>query len=204
VDYYDDFKSERFRNAQAIGRYADALFRGECKKRGLNPETATLAAIAAEPIPTAGTMTEDDILNLWSGGLSRPEIIALGCNYCDFLNAIRKARAVGDPRAYYRFGRSRLPWKIQEPKDTRPKRSVPKAPQMSADAFSPQAAARRQSMEKKPPHPPAASSVGPAFVGKVVDDLVAVLPQIDEAKRQLDRRFVPKSDILRAEVVNKD
>ena len=40
-------------------------------------------------------------------------------------------------------------------------------------------------------------NVGPFFVGKIVDGIVAVMPQIDEAKRQLDKRFYPRSDVLR-------
>ena len=61
--------------------------------------------------------------------------------------------------------------------------------------------------QNKPPFTPGPKrtpgDMGPTFVGRLVDDLVAVLPQIDEAKRELDKRFVPNSDILRTEV-NKD
>lgn len=174
--YYDDFKSERFRNAVAIGNYADNLFRDECKKRGLDPHTATLAKISSISAPKRGSMSEDDILNLWYQGLTRPEIVALGCNFEDFKQTIRRARDRGDSRAYYREGKSRLPWTIGNP---------PKEP----------------AMEKKPPFTPrpkrTTGDVGPTFVGRLVDGLVAVLPQIDEAKRQLDRKFYARSDVLR-------
>ena len=181
--YYDDFKSERFRNAVAIGRYADNLFREECRKRGLDPHTATLAKLSAIPAPKRGSMSEDDILNLWYQGLTRPEIVALGCNFEDFKQVMRRARDRGDSRAYYREGKSRLPWTISKP-------------------------AERHPMEKnKPPFTPrpkrTTGDVGSAFVGKAVDDLVSIFAQIDQVKRELDKRFVPKSDILRTEV-NKD
>ena len=175
--YYDDFKSERFRNAVAIGNYADNLFREECRKRGLDPHTATLAKLSAIPAPKRGNMSEDDILNLWYQGLTRPEIVALGCNFEDFKQVMRRARGRGDSRAYYREGKSRLPWTIGNP---------PKEP----------------SMEKnKPPFTPrpkrTTGDVGPTFVGKAVNDLVSVFTQIDEAKRQLDRKFYARSDVLR-------
>lgn len=212
--YHDEFKSDRFKSAVAIGRYADGLFREECRKRGLDPETATLASIAAQtPTPMRVTMLDDDILNLWHEGLSRPEIMALGCSYNEFQTAIKRARAKGDPRAYYRQGRTRLPWRIDttEPAKARAKlhRMVSSDTQRPADEPPISNAAKEPHMKKDKPTDhrrnfPAPSSVGPTFVGPFVDGLADTFAQIDVAKRELDKRFVPNSDILRAEVANKD
>ena len=167
---------------------------------GFDPATATLANLASEtPVPMRVTMLDDDILNLWQQGLSRPEIMALGCSYNEFQTALKRARSVGDPRAYYRQGKSRLPWAVdltakakQKAQEHRIVSNPPKEPPME---------------KNKPPFTPrpkrTTGDVGPTFVGKAVDDLVGIFAQIDEAKRELDKRFVPNSDILRTEV-NKD
>ncbi len=194
MSYHDEFKSDRFKSAVAIGRYADRLFREECRKRGLDPATATLANLASEtPVPMRVTMLDDDILNLWQEGLSRPEIMALGCSYNEFQGAIKRARSVGDLRAYYRQGKSRLPWQVN---------LTARAKQKAQEHRIISNEQELRKMDKRPSKP-RSPSVGPSFVGKAVDDLVVIFAQIDEAKRELDKRFVPNSDILRTEV-NKD
>ena len=211
--YYDDFKDPRFQSAASIGRHADMIFRMECLKRGLDPDQAILApldAMIGSPSPELIRMTTDDILNLWYDGLTRPEIMALGASFGEFQWAMQKARAVGDQRAYYRHGnKSRLPWQIgiTETAKRRMKKHRTVANGVAAGAgFTPETG-KDKAMKKGdrmgsgvPPRP---SSVGPSFVGKRVDDLVDVFAQIDEAKRELDKRFVPNSDILMTEV-NKD
>ncbi len=203
MKYYDNFPADRFKSAEAIGKHADTVFRAECHKRGLNPETAIAAPIASlvgSPICEVTAMNREQILNLWHQGLTRPEIIALGTSYAQFQNAIKQARAVGDSRAYYRNGsKTRLPWQIDI---TGPAKRKAKEHRIVSNPVE------RQTMEKnKPPFTPGPKrtlgDMGPAFVGRLVDDLVAVLPQIDQAKLELDKRFVPKSDILRSEIREK-
>ena len=200
MKYYDDFKSPRFRNAVTIGQHADMVFAAECLRRGLDPDIAAaspLAAIANSPIIDAIPMDREQILNLWYEGLTRPEIMALGATYPEFQQAIKTARAEGDPRAYYRENRySRLPWAIDL--TTKARRKAQEHRIISNPVGS-------RPMEKdKPPFAPrpkrTTGDVGPAFVGKTVDDLVGIFAQIDEAKRELDKRFVPNSDVLWSEV----
>ena len=203
MKYYDDFKDPRFRNAVTIGKHADMIFRAECFRRGLDPDKACetpIAAIASSPLLEAQPIDREQILNLWNDGLTRPEIMALGATYPEFQRAITTARAEGDPRAYYRQNRwSRLPWAVdlttkakQKAQEHRIVSNPPKEPPME---------------KNKPPFTPrpkrTTGDVGPTFVGKAVDDLVGIFAQIDEAKRELDKRFVPNSDVLRTEV-NKD
>ena len=203
VKYYDDFKDPRFRNAVTIGKHADMIFRAECFKRGLDPDMACespIAALASSPILDAQPMDREQILNLWNDGLTRPEIMALGVTYPEFQQAIKTARAVGDPRAYYRQNRwSRLPWAID---------LTTKAKQAAQGHRIISNPPKEPVMKNKPPFTPrpkrTTGDVGPTFVGKAVDDLVSVFAQIDEAKRRLDKRFVPHSDILRTEIANKD
>lgn len=204
--YHDDFKSDQFKSAVAIGRYADGLFREECRKRGLNPETATLATIAAEvAVPMRVTMLDDDILNLWQQGLSRPEIMALGCTYNEFQAAIKRARSTGDPRAYYRHGRSRLPWRMDTTKPAKARaklhRRVSSDTERPADKLPVPNLTKEITMKKdEPPFPVWPNStgdVGPTFVGPFVDDLVETFAQIDVAKQELDKRFYPRSDVIR-------
>ncbi len=143
MPYYDDFKSPRFKSAEAIGVYADRIFKLECQKRGINPESALkapLAVMAAEPSAESPTPTSpDDIVNLWYDGLTRTEIMALGVTRDQFVWAIRRARAVGDPRAYYRNNskspNARLPWLLPDIKRKRPKRRKRQAPQMPASTI---------------------------------------------------------------------
>lgn len=203
MKYYDDFKSPRFRNAVTIGEHADMIFAAECLRRGLDPETAREApidAIANSPVIDPLPMDREQILNLWYEGLTRPEIMALGATYPEFQMAIKVARAAGDPRAYYRENRwSRLPWAVD---------LTTKAKQKAKEHRIVSNPVGSHPMEKnKPPFTPrpkrTTGDVGPTFVGKAVDDLVSVFAQIDKAKRELDKRFVPNSDILRTEV-NKD
>ena len=201
------------------------VFAAECLRRGLDPGTAIespIDAIANSPIIDPIPMDREQILNLWYEGLTRPEIMALGATYPEFQQAIKIARTAGDPRAYYRENRwSRLPWAIdlttkakQKAKEHRiisneqerrtMKKGEPTGPGSPLNArhnLSAWDGRPRRDLNRR--RPPAPSSVGPAFVSKLVDGLVAVLPQIDEAKRELDKRFIPKSDILRTEV-NKD
>ena len=202
MKYYDDFKSPRFRNAVTIGEHADMVFAAECLRRGLDPGAAMespIDAIANSPIIDPIPMNREQVLDLWYDGLTGPEIMALGATYPEFLAAIKTARAAGDPRAYYRQGKSRLPWQVnltarakQKALEHRIISNPPKEPPME---------------KNKPPFTPrpkrTTGDVGPTFVGKAVDDLVGIFAQIDEAKRELDKRFVPNSDILRTEV-NKD
>ena len=206
MEYYDDFKSDRFKSAAAIGKHADLVFRTECRKRGLDPEQAGISpidAIANSPVLEVLPMDKEQILDLWSEGLSRPEIIALGAAPFQFQAAIREARAVGDQRAYYRQGRTRLPWQITGTVGVRLKgRIAPIATEMTADAFSASGKARRETMKKPelpftPKPKRSTGDVGPLLGGPSVDNLVNVFAQIDVAKGELAKRFVMKSDVLR-------
>ena len=197
MKYYDDFKSPRFRNAVTLGKHADRIFLAECIRRGLDPDIAgitPMASMASTPVLDPTPMDREQILDLWNEGLTRPEIMALGATYLEFQQAIKTARAAGDPRAYYRQHRwSRLPWAVD---------LTTKAKQKAQEHRIVSNEQEPRKMEKRPSKP-RSPSVGPSFVGKAVDDLVSVFAQIDEAKRELDKRFVPNSDILRTEV-NKD
>lgn len=216
MQYYDDFKSPQFRSAVAIGKHADLIFRAECRKRGLDPESvmiSPLAALETSPLLETVPMDREHILDLWNEGLSRPEILALGATMDEFVDAIRRARAKGDPRAYYRYGKSRLPWRIEVTAATKKRNSLHRivsgGTERPVSSIPIQKTAKESPMTKEqPPFTPkpkrGGGDVGPSFVGQFVDDLVAVLPQIGQAKRELDKRFVPNSDILRTEVANKD
>ena len=155
MEYYDDFKSDRFKSAAAIGKHADLVFRTECRKRGLDPEQAGISpidAIANSPVLEVLPMDKEQILDLWNEGLSRPEIIALGAAPFQFQTAIREARAVGDQRAYYRQGRTRLPWQITGTVGMRLKgrRIAPIATEMTADAFNATGKAKERDHEERP------------------------------------------------------
>jgi hypothetical protein len=189
VPYYDDFKSDRFKTAWAIGKHADAIFRAECRLRGLDPEKAIaspLASLATTPVPARRSMDQDQILNLWHEGLSRPEILALGCHINDFVDAIRRARAVGDSRAYYRQGKSRLPWKIEL---TGPAKRKAKNHRIVSNEVGRMTMTRRRRPKK------ANVDLNGTILGQEVNDLVDIFAQIDVAKRELDKRFIPRSDV---------
>ena len=197
MPYYDDFKSPRFRNAVTIGEHADMVFAAECLRRGLDPGAAMespIDAIANSPIIDPIPMNREQVLDLWYEGLTGPEIMALGATYPEFLAAIKTGRAQGDPRAYYRQGKTRLPWQVN---------LTARAKQKAQEHRIVSNEQEPRKMEKRPSKP-RSPSVGPSFVGKAVDDLVSVFAQIDDAKRELDKRFVPGSDILRSEISNKD